>query len=122
MVIEYNASLGPVKKLSVPYDPDHDPYRRHPRGWHHGASLAALEELGRSRGYALVACDSMGVNAFFLRRDLLNDDISEISCQDAFYSQPKRLKRASQKHQEEILSQLPFQGVEVPSSQLEGTH
>ncbi len=120
VVIEYNASLGPEEKLSVPFSPDHDPYRHHPRGWHHGASLAALEELGKSLGYSLVACDSMGVNAFFLRRDLLTEKIGELTCKEAFFSQPKRLKRASQRHQEEIMSQLPFEAVEAPASQLDG--
>lgn len=122
VVIEYNSSLGPEKKSSVPFDPDHDPYRHHPRGWHHGASLAALEELGRSRGYSLVACDSMGVNAFFLRDDLLTEEIRGLSCKEAFFSQPKRLRRATQKHQEEIMSQLPFESVEAPASQFDGAH
>jgi len=32
----------------------------------YGASLLALDRLGRRHGYALVACDSSGTNAFFV--------------------------------------------------------
>lgn len=32
-------------------------------------ALLALERLGARKGYRLVGCDTMGVNAFFLRSD-----------------------------------------------------
>jgi hypothetical protein len=41
------------------------------RDTYYGASLASLAALGRHLGYALVGTDSNGVNAFFVRRDLL---------------------------------------------------
>jgi len=40
---------------------------------YHGASLAALDRLCSAHGYALVGCDSAGVNAFFVHRDELGD-------------------------------------------------
>ena len=65
VVIEVNAKIGPWLRWSVPY--------RAGRAWDdtawHGASLAALAALGRAIGYTLVACDSRGVNAFFVRTD-----------------------------------------------------
>lgn len=67
VVIEYNAALKPPLSLTVPYDPD--------RSWtgtgHFGASLCALEALGREKGYSLVGCCFSGVNAFFVRDDLV---------------------------------------------------
>src|SRR3712207_6176214 len=36
-----------------------------------GSSLQALCALAELRGYALVACDRRGVNAFFVRTDLV---------------------------------------------------
>lgn len=36
-----------------------------------GASLRALAELGASKGYSLIYCDRRGVNAFFVRSDIL---------------------------------------------------
>ncbi len=67
VVIEYNASLPRERRLVMPRD---DAFR-----WdgtdHFGASLGAFEALGSEKGYALVHTESAGVNAFFVRRDLL---------------------------------------------------
>lgn len=64
VVIEYNAAIGPHLQWAMPYNRDH---RWNETAWH-GASLAALVRLGQRMGYALVGCDSQGVNAFFVRR------------------------------------------------------
>jgi hypothetical protein len=40
-----------------------------------GASLKALEILGKEKDYCLVGCDLTGINAFFVRRDLISDSI-----------------------------------------------
>ena len=73
VVIEYNAALRPPASLVVPYDPA--------RTWdgtnYFGASLKALERLGREKGYALVGCCFSGVNAFFVREDLVADRFCE---------------------------------------------
>jgi hypothetical protein len=67
LVMEYNASLGPVLPWTVAYRPK--------RNWDHsnyfGASLAALAIVADGRGYDLVFCERAGVNAFFVRRDLM---------------------------------------------------
>ena len=71
VVIEYNASLGPDRAATIPYDPDfrYDQYFR--GGVYHGASLAALTKVANEKGYALIGCESQGANAFFVRRDCL---------------------------------------------------
>lgn len=68
VVIEYNAALGlrPIVQPPTPWDSIHvwdgtDAF---------GASLAALEALGRQKGYRLVYCELAGVNAFFVRSDV----------------------------------------------------
>lgn len=70
VVAEYNANLGPALALTIPYDPQH--------GWDgtdfYGASLPALVKLGRRKGYTLVHCTQSGVNAFFVRDDLLREE------------------------------------------------
>ena len=66
VVIEYNAQAGPDASLVIPYDPTF----RWDGTDYYGASLRALATLGAERGYRLVACDSTGVNAFFVREDL----------------------------------------------------
>jgi hypothetical protein len=68
-IVEYNALYPPTMSWVIPYDP---------KGWwdgtsHYGASLKALEELGARKGYSLVGCNISGVNAFFVRDDLLGD-------------------------------------------------
>lgn len=84
VVIEYNASLRPPASLVVPYDPN--------RCWtgtnFFGASLAALEQLGTLKGYALVGCGLTGVNAFFVRRDLLADKFAEPYTAERHYQPP----------------------------------
>jgi glycosyltransferase involved in cell wall biosynthesis len=69
LIIEYNSSLDPRRCLVQPDEPGH--------GWDgtafYGASLGALERLGRSKGYRLVHTDLSAVNAFFVRADLAGD-------------------------------------------------
>ncbi|MDX2152788.1 MAG: hypothetical protein SFV54_18745 [Bryobacteraceae bacterium] len=66
VIVEYNACIPPGESLTVPYDAA---FRSD--GFYHGASLKALDTLAREKGYALVAADAAGVNAFFVREDLL---------------------------------------------------
>ena len=35
-----------------------------------GASIAAISELAKNKGYSLIALESASVNAFFVRDDL----------------------------------------------------
>ncbi len=68
-VIEYNASYPPPREWVMPYDPDYVFDGTN----YAGASLASLDLLGRNLGYCLVGCDPDGVNAFFVREDLVED-------------------------------------------------
>lgn len=67
VVIEYNASVPPLERKSIAYDPSFQ--------WngtdYFGASLRALAELGKRKGYTLVYCESRGVNAFFVEARVL---------------------------------------------------
>lgn len=73
VVVEYNALFGPVATVTVPYDPGFTWDRAHWSKMYHGASLAALVHLADAKGYDFVGCESHGVNAFFVRRDLVHD-------------------------------------------------
>jgi hypothetical protein len=68
LAVEYNAGLGARADWIMPYSPAH---RFDGSGWF-GASLRALTRLADRHGLALVGCDSHGVNAFFVRRALLD--------------------------------------------------
>lgn len=68
VVVEYNASLPPGRRLVQPGD----------KGpWDgtdfYGASIDAFVALGAEKGYRLVHCDLTGANAFFVRDDLPGD-------------------------------------------------
>jgi hypothetical protein len=56
--------------VTVPYAPDFVRGVAHPSNLYYGASLAALEQLGRDKGYLLVGSNRAGNNAFFVRRDV----------------------------------------------------
>ena len=84
MVIEYNAVFGPQRSFTITYDPEFDRYTKHPSGLYFGASLRALTKLAQEKGYILAGCDSRGVNAFFVRRDVARDVITAIPAEEAY--------------------------------------
>lgn len=75
VVCEFNRSLGD-SALTIPYDPH---FRRGTNGpkQYYGASLRALCHLGQKLGYSLVGRERSGVNAFFVRKDLLKEPLRE---------------------------------------------
>ena len=108
VAIEYNASLGPRDPLICVYKPEFDARAMHPSGWYHGAALTALTRLANRRGYALVGCESAGVNAFYVRRELLGGRLPELQPERAFYPHQRRLARASAQEQYDLLKGLEF--------------
>jgi SAM-dependent methyltransferase len=70
VVIEYNSSFPPPQKWVM----NEDPKRQWDGTGDFGASLAALAALGKEKGYALVATDSEGVNAFFVKAELVTEE------------------------------------------------
>lgn len=85
VAIEYNATLHPPLSLVVPYDPK--------RGWdgtnYFGASLAALVQLGRSKGYRVVGCNFSGTNAFFVRDDVAGNLFLDPATAEEHYEPPR---------------------------------
>ena len=69
VVIEYNASFGPALAVTIPYGARPQLTKQEAK-YYHGASLTALQRLGKRKGYDLVGGDSKGINAFFVRHDL----------------------------------------------------
>jgi len=70
VVIEYNVFFRRGMARTIAYDALHEWDKTH-FGSYHGASLTALEKLGRSKGYALVYTEPEGANAIFVQRSLL---------------------------------------------------
>lgn len=110
--IEYNAGLGPQLRLTVPYDDAFERFEKHPSGFFHGASLAALESLGRRKGYYLIGCDSTGTNAFFLRDDVSIEGVRRLTPSEAFRPHANWLGRGiSEAEQLAIMHELPYEEV-----------
>jgi hypothetical protein len=68
VVVEYNAAFVPPRRWVMAYNPEH----RWDGTKYFGASLESYALLGRRLGYELVGTESRGVNAFFVRADLLS--------------------------------------------------
>lgn len=85
VVIEYNAEFGAKTKWIMKYDKNYL--------WNgsccYGASLKALEELGEKKGYKLVGCNLYGINAFFIKEELLNGNFREVYRSEDHYESPK---------------------------------
>jgi hypothetical protein len=68
VVIEYNACFPVSESKTIPYQADFV--------WdktdYMGATLAALEKLGKEKDYTLIATDPNGVNAFFVLDELVS--------------------------------------------------
>lgn len=60
--LEYNCTMPPNTDMTVPYDPDGV---WDGTAWY-GGSLKAFENIGRTKGMALVGSDLVGVNAYFV--------------------------------------------------------
>jgi hypothetical protein len=71
VVCEYNSVFGSRRAVTVPYERQFERHRAHFSGAYWGASLAALDHLARKKGYALVGINSVGINAFFVRADVV---------------------------------------------------
>jgi hypothetical protein len=69
VVIEYNAKFPPPVKWIMAYNPHHTKTNTD----YFGASLKSFELLFQKMGYSLVGCNIVGVNAFFVRNDLIGE-------------------------------------------------
>jgi hypothetical protein len=83
-VIEYNGTFRPPIAVVAPYDPT---FRWDFTGYF-GASLKALELLGRKKGYSLVGCNITAANAFFVRDDLVGSHFCEPFTAENHYESP----------------------------------
>ena len=71
VVVEYNAAYPPPVAVVQEHDPE-GPRKVKTDYW--GASLSAFHKLARRKGYQLVGCGIVGVNAFFVRDDLATQE------------------------------------------------
>ena len=65
-VVEYNATFGPERSVTVPYQEDFVFTAAHPSALWYGASITAWRRFFGPRGYRFVTVERNGVNAFFV--------------------------------------------------------
>jgi hypothetical protein len=83
IVIEFNGSFPPPIEWIMPYN------HPTPGGMCFGASLASMVRMFSEKGYELVGTDICGVNAFFVRKDLVADRFAQVSDVSALYNPPR---------------------------------
>lgn len=109
VVIEYNSSLGKNCSVTVKYDSRFNRFKKHSSGFYHGATLKALTKLARNKGYGLVGCESHGINAFFIRNDLVQKhQVDVLSPEKAFYANQKRGEKMTISEQRALTEHLEF--------------
>lgn len=87
IVIEYNATHQANEDKVVHYDANGQWDRTN----YFGASLLAMYNLGREKGYSLVYAENSGVNCFFVRDDILaniNSQFLNVNDVQALYKKP----------------------------------
>jgi hypothetical protein len=89
VVIEYNAAYGSTRSMTIKYDSEfHFKNTARENPLYFGASLTALTKLGKEKGYVLVACDTQGHDAYFVRSDVAEGKFIALSPAEAFYPNP----------------------------------
>ena len=112
VVIEYNASFGPSQSVTIPYA-ERPPLSRRQHRYYQGASITALQRLAARKGYDLVAGDSRGVNAFFIRRDIREAaGLATAAPEQVYRPHFRRTLKLSQEAQQEIVSGFKLTEVE----------
>ena len=84
LIVEYNALFGPERSITVPYDAAFSRRQAHFSQLYFGASLGALHHLASRNDYELVGTESAGVNAFFVRRDVLGAEVKALTPKEGF--------------------------------------
>ena len=84
IIMEYNSVFGFERAITIPYRDDFMRAKEHSSNLYFGASLSALNYLANNIGYVLVGCNIAGNNAYFIRKDLINDKVGEIPVKSAF--------------------------------------
>jgi hypothetical protein len=84
VIVEYNSVFGNDRAITTPYDKAFFRTDSHHSNLYFGASLPALHRLSIKKGYSFIGCTSAGNNAYFVRKDKLNDVVRERSLQEGY--------------------------------------
>jgi hypothetical protein len=115
VVCEYNAVLGDLLPLTIPYTADFNRTQAHHSNLYFGASIQALVQLGLSKGYVFIGTNSAGCNAFFVRRDharIIQNELNNFLAYPSLFREARdkngRLSFLGGKTRQAIIGNLPF--------------
>lgn len=84
VILEYNSVFGNDKAITIPYDKKFYRTKAHYSNLYWGASLRALYQLSKEKGYSFIGCNSAGNNAYFVRKDKLNNVVRQVQLKNGF--------------------------------------
>jgi len=84
VILEYNSIFGIDRSITIPYDKSFNRTNAHYSNLYYGASLRALHQLSADKGYSFIGCNSAGNNAYFVRKDKLNDSVREATLESGY--------------------------------------
>ncbi|MES2005959.1 MAG: hypothetical protein V4450_15680 [Bacteroidota bacterium] len=85
VIIEYNSIFRPGDHFVVDYDAN----AMWDKSSNFGASLETMTQLGMEKGYRLVASSFAGLNAFFVREDVMGDHFTGPFTAENHYEPPR---------------------------------
>lgn len=123
VIVEYNSVLGLERPITIPYQKDFNRSSAHPSCLYYGTSIKALHHLAKEKGYAFIGCNSAGNNAYFIRKELLNENVKEVTLEKGFVLSKfresnidsKQLTYAGGEDRVKIIKGLPVYNVETNS-------
>jgi hypothetical protein len=96
VIIEYNSFFGSNISATIKYNSKFIWNHRNNKSYY-GASLKALEKLGKQKKYILVGVDKNGVNAFFVRNDLAKDiNLKSKKTEEIFLDNKREIRNKEQ--------------------------
>jgi hypothetical protein len=112
VIVEYNSIFGCDRAITIPYKDDFFRTKSHYSNLYYGASLPALFHLAQQKGYQLIACNSNGNNAYFVRADKMKK-LKALAPSQAF-------RAASFRESRTVDHQLSYLNVEAAQQLLSG--
>lgn len=83
LIIEYNSLFGKNAMITVPYDEQFDRREKHYSNLYWGASISAITQLAKRRGYELIGSNTAGCNLFFVKKEFISG-LKIMKAEDAY--------------------------------------
>ncbi len=84
VITEYNYRYGNKRAVTIPYQSTFVRTKPGNPLIYYGASLAGLCQLAETKGYSFIGCNSQGLNAFFVRNDLLPATLKKLTPEEGY--------------------------------------